>query len=103
MFERKLGNAEKADRFRDGVRKLQRADGGWGWRCDEDSDALGTGIALYALAGDQLPPTHPAISNASRFLLKTQNADGSWSVRGTKQNKKDHVQTTATYWALAGP
>ncbi len=98
MLERRLGRADKANQLRAELLKRQRADGGWGWLCDDDSDALGTGIALYALAGDQLPPNHPAIANASRFLLKTQYADGSWPVRGTKQNKKDHVQPTATYW-----
>ena len=49
MFERKLGSADKADHFRAGLVKRQRADGGWGWLCDEDSNALGTGIASLCI------------------------------------------------------
>ena len=64
MLERRLGSADKADTLRAELLKRQRTDGGWGWLCDEDSDALGTGIALYALASDQLPPTRPGIANA---------------------------------------
>ncbi len=98
MFERKLGNAEKADRFRKGLLKRQRADGGWGWLCDDESDGLGTGIALFALAQDKLPATDPTVVKARRFLLQKQNSDGSWPVRGTKMNKKDQIQPTATFW-----
>jgi squalene-hopene/tetraprenyl-beta-curcumene cyclase len=98
MCERRLGSADKADQVRAELLKRQRADGGWGWLCNDESDALGTGIALFALASDHLPATSQGIAGASQFLLDTQGADGSWSVRGTKQSRKDTVQPTATYW-----
>jgi hypothetical protein len=98
MLERKSGSADKADQLRQELLKRQRADGGWGWLCDDDSDALGTGIAIFALASDHLPASHPAIAKATKFLLVNQSNDGSWPVRGTKQNKKDRVEPTATFW-----
>lgn len=98
MLERKLGSADKANDLRAELLKRQRADGGWGWLCDDDSDALATGIALFALAEDKSAATQSAIARAQQFLIEKQLDDGSWPVRGTKQNKKDHVQPTATYW-----
>lgn len=98
MLERRRGKADKADELRAELLKRQRADGGWGWLCDEDSDALGTGIALFALGGESSPATHPAVANARQFLLGKQSAEGSWPVRGTKQNRKDHVEPTSTFW-----
>jgi squalene-hopene/tetraprenyl-beta-curcumene cyclase len=99
MLERKVGGtAATADRFRAELLKRQHADGGWGWLCDDESDALGTGIALYALAQTQLPNTNPAIVNARQFLTRTQAADGAWPVHGTKENKKNRVEATATFW-----
>ena len=78
--------------------KLQHADGGWGWLTADPSDALGTGIALYALqhAGNEADPA--ALHRARAFLLKTQRQDGSWAVRGTKAKKKKSVEETAVYW-----
>jgi hypothetical protein len=98
MLERKLGSTASGDRFRAELLKRQRADGGWGWLCDEESDALGTGLALYALGQTQLPNTNPAIVNARRFLTRTQGTDGSWPVHGTKDNKRTRVEATATFW-----
>jgi hypothetical protein len=98
MLERKLGSTATGDRFRAELLKRQRGDGGWGWICDEESDAFGTGLALYALGRTQLPNTDPAIVNARQFLARTQGADGSWSVHGTKENKKKGVEATATFW-----
>ena len=84
--------------FPSGTAQRQGADGGWGWICGEESDALGTGLALYALGQTQLPNTNPAIVNARQFLARTQGTDGSWPVHGTKENKKNRVEATATFW-----
>jgi Tol biopolymer transport system component len=35
---------------------------------------------------------------ACLFLAKSQSEDGSWAVRGTKQNAKDRVEATSTFW-----
>ncbi|QDU10416.1 Prenyltransferase and squalene oxidase repeat protein [Gimesia aquarii] len=76
----------------------QKPDGGWGWIVDEESDALGTGMALYALLRAGLKRQDNAIKRAQQFLISTQRKDGSWPVRGTKEKKKDRVQETAVFW-----
>jgi len=76
----------------------QREDGSWGWLSAEDGDALGTGIALYALAKDGLEPSSDPATRAIRFLSETQKEDGSWPVPGTKAKAKGRVTETATYW-----
>ncbi|MCW3053500.1 MAG: Ankyrin [Chthonomonadales bacterium] len=65
------------------VRELlaaQRPDGGWAVEPNASgSDAYATGMALYALhlAGG-MPTSAPAYQNGTRFLLRTQDEDGSW-------------------------
>ena len=80
------------------IQSQQRPDGGWGWTIDATSDALGTGIALYAIAKAGVSSDDPSIGRAQRFLADTQRDDGSWEVHGTKANKKDRPQETASYW-----
>jgi prenyltransferase beta subunit len=98
MFERRLGRVDKTDQVRQQLLNRQRPDGGWGWLCSDESDALGTGIALFALAGDKSKTSDAAISKARQFLIEKQTDNGSWPVRGTKQTTKDKVQPTAVYW-----
>lgn len=98
MLERQFGSADKADHYRGELLKRQRADGGWGWLCDDDSDALATGIALFSLREDKQHTAHSAIIKARQFLAQSQSEDGSWAVRGTKQNAKDRVEATSTFW-----
>jgi len=104
MLERQFGHADKAGQYRGELLKRQRADGGWGWLCDEESDALATGIALYSLAGEQ--DAQAAIARAREFLARSQRADGSWAVHGTKENAKTRITPTATFlgtcWAVIG-
>jgi hypothetical protein len=65
----------------DEIRADQRPDGGWSQLTDLQSDAYATGQALYALhlAGG-LPVTDPVYKRGVRFLLRTQDDDGSWFV-----------------------
>lgn len=86
------------DHFVTELRGQQQADGGWGWLVGDPSDALGTGMAMYALARAGVDRGDPAIKNAQQFLISTQRDDGSWRVQGTKANKKDRVEETAVYW-----
>ena len=83
--------------------RLQQKDGGWGWLSDEPSDALATGMALYALT--QTRPTddsdRDAIANAKVFLTKTQRPDGSWAVPGTKKTTRKKPTPTSNYWGTA--
>jgi ankyrin repeat protein len=63
------------------LRAAQRPDGGWPQPGSPQSDAYGTGQALYALhiAGG-LPVTDPVYQRGVQFLLRTQEEDGSWFV-----------------------
>ncbi len=86
------------DQFVNRLRSQQQADGGWGWLVGEKSDALGTGMAVYALARAGVKRKDPAIKHAQQFLVSTQRDDGSWTVHGTKANRKDRAQETSVYW-----
>jgi squalene-hopene/tetraprenyl-beta-curcumene cyclase len=98
LLDRGSGNTAEADQLRGKLLARQRDDGGWGWLCPDESDAFGTGVALYALARDGLAAGNPAIERGRAFLLKTQRPDGSWPVNGTKKEKAKRVEPTATYW-----
>jgi squalene-hopene/tetraprenyl-beta-curcumene cyclase len=83
------------------LKKQQQADGGWGWLTADPSDALGTGQAVYALLVAGVKADDETIKKARQFLCSTQQENGSWPVKGTKQNKKDKIEETATYWGTA--
>ncbi|MDG2131493.1 MAG: hypothetical protein P8K08_26075 [Fuerstiella sp.] len=77
----------------------QNDDGGWGWIRERESDAMATGQVLYALSmRSREGEATKAIELARMYLLTTQTSDGSWEVKGTKKNKQDKIQETATYW-----
>ena len=60
----------------------QRADGGWAQMPGFASDAYATGEVLFALhEGAGFPIDDPAYQRGVSFLLKTQEADGSWRVK----------------------
>ena len=63
-----------------GLRQLQRPDGGWSQLPDRDADAYSTGEALVALNEAGVSVTDPAWQKGLRWLLSTQNPDGSWHV-----------------------
>ncbi|MCA9006642.1 MAG: terpene cyclase/mutase family protein [Planctomycetaceae bacterium] len=92
------GETEVRDQLVKQLRSQQHPDGGWGWMIADDSDALGTGLALYALLPAGVDRNDPAVKGAQQFLVSTQRDDGSWPVRGTKEKKKKSVQETAVYW-----
>jgi ankyrin repeat protein len=59
----------------------QREDGGWSQLPELGSDAYATGEVLVALhEGAGVPAGDPAYQRGIQFLLKTQQADGSWRV-----------------------
>ena len=67
-----------------GVRALsamQLPSGGWPQQARSDADAYSTGEALVALHEAGMPATDPAWQRGLRFLLSTQNRDGTWRVR----------------------
>ncbi len=99
-----LGKKERGENIEaelDALLKTQNADGGWAWLSGEASDALGTGLALYAAAIIGTSISHPAVQRAFDFLKRTQQADGSWPVPSTRANDKNKVRATSIYWGTA--
>lgn len=60
---------------------MQRADGGWSDLESMESGAFATGKTLYALHTAGLPVTDAAYARGVRYLLNTQQEDGSWYVK----------------------
>ena len=59
----------------------QRTDGGWSQLPNQSSDAYATGEALYALHhGGGVPTGEAAYTRGTKYLLRTQDDDGSWYV-----------------------
>jgi len=59
----------------------QRPDGGWSDLESMESSAFATGKSLFALQTAGLPASDAAYQRAVKFLLSTQQEDGSWYVR----------------------
>jgi Squalene-hopene cyclase C-terminal domain len=59
----------------------QRPDGGWSDLESMESSVFATGRSLYALQIAGLPASDAAYRRAVKFLLDTQQEDGSWYVK----------------------
>jgi hypothetical protein len=92
--------------------KTQRDDGGWAQLDSLKSDAYATGSALVALhQAGALPTTDPAYQRGLKFLLATQQDDGSWHVKsrskpfqlyfesGFPHGKDQFISLAASSWA----
>jgi len=87
--------AEERRQALEELRTSQRPDGGWSQVSSLQSDAYATGSALYALhQGGDLPASDPAYQRGVKFLLRTQEDDGSWYVykRAIPGNNYFHAQ-----------
>lgn len=91
----------------------QRQDGGWSQLPNLNSDAYATGQALYALhVGGRLSAADPAYVRGVRFLLRTQDEDGSWFVNkraipsnnyfdaGFPHGQSQYASFNGTCWAI---
>ncbi|MEM8734491.1 MAG: prenyltransferase/squalene oxidase repeat-containing protein [Planctomycetota bacterium] len=106
LLSRELGQTSQQKRIRDALVSKQQDDGGWGWLLADESDALATGLVLYALKNtgaedDSSESVQDAIRSATKFLAKTQQANGSWKVPGTKKNSRNRSVPTSNYWGTA--
>lgn len=106
------GNQPEA--LRTAVKELlatQRADGGWSDLPTTASTAYATGLGLVALHTAGLPVTDPAYQRGVRYLLETQEEDGSWHIRtralgfqpyfdaGFPHDHDQWISAAATSWA----
>ena len=90
------------ERYRQALWQRQRDDGGWGWLSDEPSDALATGMAIYALSStNRSGEPDQRLQRAANFLTMTQQPDGSWEVPGTKKSTRQRATDTSSYWGTA--
>lgn len=77
---------------------LQRADGGWAGNTYLESDAYSTGEALYALHETGALSVHDAVyQRGTAYLLKTQQADGSWHVKSRAVKFQPYFQSGFPY------
>ena len=107
LLEEQLGAREAAAQRITELLEKQNDDGGWGWLVDEESNAFGTGVALYALSqahrdarGDKSQLAN-AIGQGQQFLITTQGEDGAWLVPSTKSAGKGKPRPTSNYWGTA--
>lgn len=89
----------------------QKTDGGWPDIASMESTAYSTGRALVALQAAGLPVSDAAYQRGVRFLLSTQQSDGSWFVKtralafqpyfdaGFPHGYNQWISTAATGWA----
>jgi hypothetical protein len=97
----------------------QREDGGWSQEDGMESDAYATGQAIYALRRSlTLPAGADVIRRGVRFLLDTQQPDGSWLVAtrlhspaqisppffdsGFPHGRQQYASFSGTAWAAMG-
>ncbi len=104
------GEVDKATRE---LLAAQQSDGGWAQLSSLTSDAYATGQALVALnQAGAIAVTDKAYRRGVDFLLKTQNADGSWQVHsrsiplqryfesGFPHKKNQWLSAAGTSWAV---
>lgn len=103
--------AKDLAKFQRAVEATQQPDGGWSQLATLESDAYATGQALYALNQAGVKTDSAAYQRGITFLLRTQQADGSWLVRtrsnpvqilkesGFPHGRNQWISAAGTSWA----
>ena len=78
LFEKQFGSADDVSKLRQQLLDARGSDGGWGWEKGVPSDSLTTGLVIYVLAKVQSGDDSATFRDARKFLLASQQADGSW-------------------------
>lgn len=91
------------------IMSWQNPDGGWAQNKELKSDPFSTGQALYALVEGGLPLNDGAIAKARDFLVKSQEAPGSWAMisrpggpGGKSAKNQAPISHAGTAWAVLG-
>jgi ankyrin repeat protein len=91
-------SAEKTGVAAKGLLHLQREDGGWAGNPHLESDAYATGEALCALdESGTLKAVDARYQRGVAFLLRTQQADGSWHVKSRAVKFQPYFQSGFPY------
>ena len=78
LFERRFGSDEEVAKLRQQLLDARNGDGAWGWEKGVPSDPLTTGLAIYVLAKVRAGDDSSAFRGARKWLLASQQSDGSW-------------------------
>lgn len=78
LFEKQFGSADEVAKLRQQLLDARGSDGGWGWEKGVPSDSMTTGLVIYVLAKVQSGDNSATFQDARKFLLASQQADGSW-------------------------
>ena len=104
LVEREYGDTKQAEDWQKQLLARQNADGGWPLAKGDASHPLVTGQALYALSIAGLTGDSPAVRKAQKYLVETQQKDGSWKAISRNDPEKTNVVTIhwGTGWATIG-
>jgi len=113
LFERRFGTDEEVAKLRQQLLDARNGDGAWGWEKGAPSDALTTGLAIYVLAKVQAGDDSSVFRDARKWLLASQQSDGSWltpSKNFTKPTSPEQMKVRdeiyrywGTAWATIAP
>src|SRR6185369_12422504 len=78
LFERRFGSNKEVVKLRQQLLDARNGAGAWGWEKAVPSDALTTGLAIYVLAKVRAGDDSSVFRDARKWLLVSQQADGSW-------------------------
>ncbi len=98
LLAHRLGDAGRVRAISRELISRQNDDGGWGWMRESESEAFSTGQALYALTIVE-PDNRDVSERALRFLLTTQQEDGSWHVESLGREPTN--LNVYPYWGTA--
>ncbi len=107
LFEKQFGSADEVAKLRQQLLDARSSDGGWGWEKGVPSDSLTTGLAIYVLAKVRVGDDSAAFRDARKFLLTSQQPDGSWLTPAKNiSNSKDPERLKVRdeiyhYWGTA--
>jgi Squalene-hopene cyclase C-terminal domain len=82
------------------IRQGESPEGGWGPFVNSPAEAFDTALVLMALRPQKQPTETAMIARGRKFLLATQNADGSWPATTRPRGVDSYAQQlSTTAWA----
>ena len=82
------------------IRQGESPEGGWGPFVNSPPEVFDTALVLLALATHKRPTEAAVIARGRKYLLATQNADGSWPATTRPRGVDSYAQQlSTTAWA----
>jgi Prenyltransferase and squalene oxidase repeat len=101
LVERRFGKAEREKEGLDRLLAMQNKDGGWPFVQGDESTPHTTGEVLYVLSHLGVGADHAAVRRACKYLLDSQEMDGSWkaySRSGFVPDNPKKVYAISNHW-----